>query len=94
LIRSKKELRKVVREAKMALVLTGFSVAQPTSNSEVDDTSKQDAFPPEYEDYADIFSTEQAGLLPPHYNLEHRIELKNGKMPPFGPIYALAEKEQ
>jgi hypothetical protein len=32
--------------------------------------------------------------LPPHHDLEHRIELKNGKMPPFGPIYALAEKKQ
>jgi hypothetical protein len=94
LIRSKKELRKVVRKAKMALILTGPSAAQPTSNSEVDDTSKQNAFPLEYEDYADVFSTEQAGLLPPHYNLEHRIKLENGKMPPFGPIYAFAEKEQ
>jgi hypothetical protein len=94
LIRSKKELRKVVREAKVALILTGPSAAQPTFNSEVNDTSKQNAFPPEYEDYADVFSIEQAGLLPPHHNLEHRIELKDGKMPPFGPIYALAEKEQ
>jgi hypothetical protein len=29
-----------------------------------------------------------------HHNLEHRIELKDGKMPSFGPIYAFAEKEQ
>jgi hypothetical protein len=94
LIRSKKELKKMVREAKVALILTGSSAAQQTSNSEVNDTSKQDAFPPEYENYADIFSTEQAGLLLPHHNLEHRIKLENGKMPFFGPIYALAEKEQ
>jgi hypothetical protein len=94
LIRSKKELRKVVREAKMALILTGPSAAQPISNSEVDDTSKQNAFPPEYEDYADVFSIEQAGLLLPHHVLKHRIELENGKMPSFSPIYALAEKEQ
>jgi hypothetical protein len=94
LIRSKKELRKVVRKAKVALILTGFSAAQPTFNSEVNDTSKQDAFPSEYEDYADVFSTKQAGLLPPYHNLEHHIELKDGKMPFFGLIYALAEKEQ
>jgi hypothetical protein len=94
LIRSKKELRKMVREAKMALILTGPSAAQPTPNSEVNDTSKQDAFSPEYENYANVFSTEQARLLPSHYNLKYRIELENGKMPPFGPIYAFAEKEQ
>jgi hypothetical protein len=78
LIRSKKELKKMVREAKVALILIKPSAAQPTSNSEVDDISKQDAFPPEYEDYADVFSTEQAGLLPPHHDLEHRIELEDG----------------
>jgi hypothetical protein len=32
--------------------------------------------------------------LPPHYDLKHHIELEDGKMPPFGPIYAFAEKEQ
>jgi hypothetical protein len=94
LIRSKKELRKMVREAKVALILTEPSAAQPTPNNKVDDTSKQNAFPSEYENYANVFSTEQAGLLPSHYDLEYRIELENGKMPPFGPIYAFAKKEQ
>jgi hypothetical protein len=83
-----------MRKAKVALILTGPSAAQPTSNSEVNDTSKQNAFPPEYENYADVFSIEQAGLLPPYHDLEYRIELEDGKMPPFGLIYALAEKEQ
>jgi hypothetical protein len=94
LIRSKKELKKVVQKAKMALILTGPSAARPIFNSEINDISKQNAFSPKYEDYADIFSIKQARLLPPHYNLEYRIELEDGKMPPFGPIYALAEKEQ
>jgi hypothetical protein len=40
LIRSKKELRKMVQKAKVALILTGPSAAQPTSNSEVDSISK------------------------------------------------------
>jgi hypothetical protein len=84
----------VVRKAKIALILIGSSAAQPTFNSEVNDISKQNVFPPEYENYANIFSTEQTKLLPSHHNLEHSIELEDGKMPPFGPIYALAEKEQ
>jgi hypothetical protein len=57
LIRRKKELKKVVREAKVALILTEPSAAQPTSNSEINDTSKQNAFPSEYENYANVFST-------------------------------------
>jgi hypothetical protein len=84
----------MVREAKMALILTKPSAAQPTSNSEVDDTSKQDAFSPKYENYANVFSTEQTRLLPSHHDLKYRIKLENGKMPPFGPIYTLTKKEQ
>jgi hypothetical protein len=42
----------------VALILTESSAAQLTFNSEVNDTLKQDAFPPEYEDYADVFSIE------------------------------------
>jgi hypothetical protein len=83
-----------MQKAKMALILTKPSAAQPIFNNKVNNTSKQNAFPPEYEDYADIFSIEQAGLLLLHHNLKYRIELEDGKMPPFGPIYALAEKKQ
>jgi hypothetical protein len=45
LIRSKKELKKIVRERKVALILTGPSAAQPITNSEINDTLKQNVFP-------------------------------------------------
>jgi hypothetical protein len=44
--------------------------------------------------YANVFSTEQAELLLLYHDLKHRIKLEDGKMPPFGLIYALAEKKQ
>jgi transposase InsO family protein len=49
--------------------------------------------PSEYADYADVFSTQSASLLPEHHAMEHRIDLEAGTQPPYGPIYALSEKE-
>jgi hypothetical protein len=58
LIRSKKKLRKIMQKAKVALIITGSSAAQPIFNSEVNNISKQNAFFPKYKNYADVFSTE------------------------------------
>ncbi|KFY32325.1 hypothetical protein V493_00304, partial [Pseudogymnoascus sp. VKM F-4281 (FW-2241)] len=38
--------------------------------------------PPEYQDYADVFDTSAAGILPEHYPIEHRIELEPSTEPP------------
>ena len=50
--------------------------------------------PTEYSDFADVFSEEKALVLPKRTNLnEHAIELKDGKQPPYGPIYSLGRVE-
>ena len=49
--------------------------------------------PEQYRDFAGVFSTEAAGLLPDHHAMEHRIDLEPGSQPPYGPVYALSEKE-
>jgi len=46
-----------------------------------------------YKDYADIFSEEKIHVLPEHSKYDHKIELEQGKVPPFGPIYPLSESE-
>ena len=42
--------------------------------------------------YADVFSNENASILPAHNKLDHAIETKNGE-PPFGPLYNLSQSE-
>lgn len=42
--------------------------------------------------YADVFDTEKAGVLPAHSKNEHAINL-DGNQPPFGPLYNLSTKE-
>ncbi len=56
-------------------------------------TKEPPRVPEEYEDLADVFSKEAAGMLPDHHTMEHRIELEPGSSPPYGPVYALSEKE-
>jgi hypothetical protein len=54
---------------------------------------KVSAIPPEYADYADVFSEDAANTLLERGSLKHAIELEDGTTPPFGLIYSLSEKE-
>ena len=49
--------------------------------------------PPEYRDFAPLFSEDRASELPPHRPGDHRIELKEGATPSFGPLYSLSRHE-
>lgn len=44
-------------------------------------------------DYADVFPDDLPPGLPPHRDVDHRIELEPGHSPPFRPIYRLSYKE-
>jgi hypothetical protein len=46
-----------------------------------------------YHDYISVFEKTQSENLPPHRSFDHAIDLKEGTDPPWGPIYALSEKE-
>ena len=52
---------------------------------------KEVVLPPEYTEYADVFSKENADEVPPKGGPEHAIELTGE--PPFGPLYNLSVKE-
>ena len=50
--------------------------------------------PAEYSDYSNVFLAENATELPENTGInEHAIELKEGKQPPFRPIYSLGPVE-
>ena len=50
--------------------------------------------PTKYSDNTDVFSSEFAAELPEHTGInDHTIELKDGKQPPYGPIYSLEPVE-
>jgi len=49
--------------------------------------------PPEYHEFADLFSKKEADKLPAHRSYNHAIPLESGKAPSFGPIYKLSPAE-
>ena len=55
---------------------------------------EQPTLPKELEDFADVFSEEEATSLPEHTSYDHAIDMLPGKEPPYKPIYALTVKEQ
>jgi hypothetical protein len=59
----------------------------------LEDGNPEDLLPPEYKDYADIFSPKEADKLPPHRPYDHSITLIDGKTPPFGLLYGMSRDE-
>ena len=60
-------------------------------------TTEQDPdlslIPPEYHEFADLFSETEAKKLPPHRSYNHQILLEPGTTTPFGTIYPLSPPE-
>ncbi|KAG5335732.1 hypothetical protein C0989_000535 [Termitomyces sp. Mn162] len=48
---------------------------------------------PEYHEFANVFSEGSAKELPPHCSYNHKIDLKEGTLPPFGKIYNMSKIE-
>jgi len=52
-----------------------------------------DIVPPEYHNYADVFSKAKASELPPHRDYNLKIDLEEGTSPPLGTLYSLSPVE-
>jgi len=55
--------------------------------------SELTSVPPEYRDYADVFSKAKASELPPHRDYDLKIDLEEGASPPLGTLYSLSPVE-
>jgi hypothetical protein len=54
----------------------------------------KDYVPEDYWDLLDAFSPQEAQDLPPFRpGIDHSMPIQEGKVPPFGPLYSLGEKE-
>lgn len=54
---------------------------------------REKRIPKAYIDFSKVFSVDDAATAIRHQAAEHRIELEEGKEPPFGPLYPLSAKE-
>ena len=51
------------------------------------------AIPPEYQEFANVFSGEKANTLAPHHPYDLQINTKGDVKPFYGPIYSLSQPE-
>ncbi|KAI0991007.1 hypothetical protein K3495_g17180 [Podosphaera aphanis] len=49
--------------------------------------------PKEYHEFLSVFSKDEADKLPPHRPSDHKIILKPGAEPPWGPLYGMSREE-
>ena len=54
----------------------------------------QSRVPKEYHGFVNVFFNREATTLPPHRDQDIKIELEEGRTPPFGPIYSLTTIEK
>jgi len=53
----------------------------------------KDYVPAEYHEFLPLFSEPLAKNLPPHRPYDHKIPLREGFTPPFGPLYLMSSTE-
>ena len=67
-------------------------IKDPRNPSVVEDPDLS-GVPPEYHEFADLFSKAEPEKLPPHRPYDHTIPIEPGTTPTFGPIYSMSPKE-
>jgi hypothetical protein len=72
-----------------AMVISYVTSAN-TDPAEVDPAT---IVPERFQQYVKVLGKELADKLPDHKPYDHAIDLKDGKQPPWGPIYPLNETE-
>ena len=75
----------------MTLSLPSTSANSATSDHPDTDISH---IPPDYHEFADVFSEAKANVLAPHRPYDLKIHLEEGTEPLPGPIYPLSQSEQ
>jgi hypothetical protein len=58
-----------------------------------DDNDLRKIVPAEFHGYLPLFKEAIANRLPPHRPYDHKIPLREGFVPPFGPLYSLSREE-
>lgn len=86
IVRTKAEARRATRDSSAIYVLACNPIGASTVPKKIWPME-------EYAEYKDVFSLDGAISLPRHPSAEHPIELTEGGIPPYGPIYPLAPNE-
>lgn len=91
-LQSTKEFSSTIKnEACVYAIITLLTQSSDDKSSML--ARKEDAYPVELQEFADVFDSDKAGTLPPCRDTDHAIDLHPDQSPPYGPIYPLAQNE-
>ena len=78
-----------------AMILNPVGPSMPNGNpSQSSCESIAGKVPSKYHEFLDLFVNKEMTVLPLHCTHDIKIELEQGKNPPFSPIYTLTDKEK
>ena len=85
----------VKKERRLHEAATTFAISSADINAMLDQLDKDRILdvPKEYQEFMTLFSETEANKLPPHRPNDHQIQLKQGTIPSFGPLYSLSKHE-
>jgi hypothetical protein len=81
------------KERLQIFALSLYDVNRALDRKKIDEGDLKDLVPAEYHEFLPLFSEAVANQLPPHRPYNHKIPLKEGFTPPFGPLYSLSRTE-
>lgn len=91
---TKKEIREAIRCCRAAVAVQVVPAPlTPEDSCEDEGQTPPVVLPPKYTVSAKVFSPEEAKTLAPINKHAHAIDLEGAAIPPYGPIYPLAEPE-
>ena len=93
IISSKKQIAKAITESRCAIMILSPHLPDQQLKDRHHPKEANKTLPPGLVEFLDVASAEAAAIPAKHSASDHRIDLEEGKTPPFGPIYPLAEKE-
>ena len=85
----------VKKERRLHEAATTFAISSADINAMLDQPDKDRILdvPKEYQEFRTLFSEVEANKLPPHRPGDHHIQLREGTVPSFGPLYSLSKYE-
>lgn len=80
------------RKDSQTFALTLYEINKALDNSTTKEQWKE-RIPIEYHEFLDMFDAKLANSMPPRRQYDHKIPLKEGAEPPFGPLYGMSREE-
>jgi len=81
----------IIRAFKMTIYEINQALQQDEDTT--DEAKIKALVPVEYHEFLPLFKKAVAEVLPPHHSYDHKIPLKEGFIPLFGPLYSLSKPE-